>query len=100
MIVGKVFILLFSNEDMDNIFTIVKLLEELGAIMAPMSALLIAPMASSSIQPVPFSLINAISGKGFMRARKTARMCISSIISITFNVESFGIRSHKSKKNI
>ena len=38
--------------------------------MAPMAALLIASMASSLIQPVVFSLINAINGRRFMRADK------------------------------
>ena len=35
-----------------------------------MAALLIAPMASALIQPVTFSLMNTISGKGVMRAGK------------------------------
>ena len=38
--------------------------------MAPMGPLLIVSMASSLIQPVASSLVNAITGKGVMRARK------------------------------
>ena len=42
----------------------------LWAIMVHMAALLIAPMASSLIQPVGSLLMNVINGKGVMRAAK------------------------------
>ena len=38
--------------------------------MEPLPALLIAHMASSFIQPVAFSLINGITGKGAIRSGK------------------------------
>ena len=53
--------------------------------MVPIAAQLIAPMVPSFIQPVASSLINAVSGKGVMRAGKWAKRWISSIISIAFN---------------
>ena len=88
MIAGKEFTLCISNEDKDGIIKIVKLLGDpglfidgatetvkhelkkqeggfLGAMMAP-----IAAMASSLIQPLASSLINAASEKVVMRARK------------------------------
>ena len=40
----------------------------LGAVVAPMTASLIVPVASLLVQLVASSLINAISGKGVMRA--------------------------------
>ena len=79
----KGFPLSISNEVMNEIIKIVKLLENpslltdvvaetvkhemkkqkggfLGVMMAPMAALLIAPMVSSLIQPVASSVMNAI----------------------------------------
>ena len=42
----------------------------LSAVIAPMTALMIVSVTYSFKQPVAFSLINAISGKGVMRAGK------------------------------
>ena len=83
---GRGFALFILNEEMDDIIKIVESLEKsslliddarktlkhkikkqedgfLPSIMASIAASLIAPMASSLTQPVPFSLINSISGK-------------------------------------
>ena len=59
----------------------------------------IAPMASLLIQPVVSSLINAISGKRVMRAKKNTRL-ESYFISITFNDESYvWKKSHNGRKS-
>ena len=71
----------------------------LGAMMALMVASFIAPMASLLIQPVVSSLINAISGKRVMRAKKNTRL-ESYFISITFNDESYvWKKNHKGRKS-
>ena len=85
--------LFFSNEDMNDIIKIVESLEKshllidgatetvkfeikkwedrfLGAVMSPVAALLIAPMAFSLVQPATSSLINGIAKKGLMRSGK------------------------------
>ena len=90
---GKGFTLFISNEDMDDIIKIKKSLEDsgllvdgatetvkheikkqeggfLGAMTPHIDASLIAPTASSLIQPVTSPLINAIIGKVVMRAGK------------------------------
>ena len=87
---GKVFTLLISNGDMNDNIKIVKSLENLcllingatepvkwskkggfpGAMMTYVAASLLVPWVSSLIQPVAFSLINTITGKGLTRAEK------------------------------
>ena len=54
-----------------------------------MAALLIEPIASSWIQPVNSSLINAITGKGVTRTGKRQGRFLLLLISITFNYKSF-----------
>ena len=54
-----------------------------------MAALLIEPIASSWIQPVNSSLINAITGKGVIRTGKRQGRFLLLLISITFNYKSF-----------
>ena len=107
------------NEDFDDIIKIVESLENSGLLIDGASekvkheikktrrwisscyggtcaCFIDSIMTSSLIQPVALSLINAITGKGVMRTRRW----MSSIISIAFNDESSGKRSHKSKKRI
>ena len=84
---GKGFTLFISDEDMDDITKIMKLLEDSGllidgvnetvrheikktrpiSMVLPMAALLIALMASSLVQPVVSSLINVITRKRVLR---------------------------------
>ena len=113
---GKGFTLFISNEDIDDIIRIVESLEKPGllidgasktvkhgikkqeggflpALMAPMAASLIALMASSLMQPIASSLINSTTGKG----QEGGFLCI---VSTTFNDESVGKRSYKSRKRI
>ena len=64
---GKRFTIFILNEDMDDIIKTVESLENSGllidgAMMAPMTASLIAPMALLLIHHVASSLINAITG--------------------------------------
>ena len=56
----------------------------LPVMMAPMIASLISPMASSLMQSVAFSLINAIIGKGVMRAEKGQEGRFLVLLVLTF----------------
>ena len=63
----------------------------LGAIIAPISASMIASMDSSLIQPVASLFINAMSGKGAIRVGKN-------ITSIAYVNESSGKKNHEGWK--
>ena len=74
----------------------------LGAMMAPMVALLIAPMASLLIKPVGSSRINTISGEGVMRAGKGQEGGFLPLLALPLMIKAKYVwkRSHKCRKAI
>ena len=80
---GKGFILFISNGDMNDIIKIIKSLEDPGLLIDGFTETvkheikkqegrflraLLAPLAASLVQPVIFSVVKFISGKGVRRA--------------------------------
>ena len=77
--------LFISNEDMNDIIKIIKSLEDSGALIDGVTEIvkhqikkqkdrflgaLLAPSAASLVQPVIFSVVKDISGRGARRARR------------------------------
>ena len=58
-----------------------------GVIIAPMGASLIESMAFSLIKPVACSLINALSGKGNMRAGKGQEVLLLPLFSLPLMIK-------------
>ena len=71
----------------------------LGAMMEPMAASLIVLMASWLMQPVASSIMNAITGKGVMRAGKRQENGFCLLLRLLLKVKVLGkFPSHKSRK--
>ena len=104
---AKGFPFFISNEDMNNIIKIVESLKKsgllidgvtetvkneiiLGAMMAFMAASLLAPMDFSLIQSAASSLINAISGKGIMRAGKGQECGFLPLLALSLTMKVLG----------
>ena len=80
---GKGFTLFISNEDMNDIIKIIKLLEDSGVSIHGVTetvkheinkqeggflGALLAPLAASLVEPVTYSVVKGISGRGVTRA--------------------------------
>ena len=68
--------------------------------MAPMAASLIASMVSSLIEPVASSLINAITGKGVMRAGKRQEGGILLLLALLLMMKLRGYNNRKGYNNM
>ena len=73
-----------------------------GAMMAPMVASLIEPMASLLVKPAGSSRINTISGEGVMRAGKGQEGGFLPLLALPLMIKAKYVwkRSHKSRKAI
>ena len=81
---GKEFTLFISNEDMNGIIKIIKLLEDSGVLIDGVTetikhetkkkgefpGVLLAPLAPSIVKPVISSVVKGISWRGVRRARR------------------------------
>ena len=66
----------------------------LPAVMAPIAALLIALMVYSLIQPVAFSLINTLTGKGVRREGKGQESAICLLLTLPLVMKSMSGRRY------
>ena len=82
---GKGFNLSISNEDMNDIIKIIKSLEDLGVLIDGVTETvkheiqkrrrnsLLVPLTASLVQPVIFSVVKSINGRGVRRAGRGYR---------------------------